>query len=146
MVVPIVPVVVNVPPVIGAVVATLVTDPLPPLPLVCSHPAVATDVQAGAAVPETALQTYSLWFVVSVNKSPGRFPVTDPGAAVPRNFCGTLVVSRLIVPVAVIGPPRIGEVVATLETVPPPLPTAVPFMYSPAALIVPAPLSPPVTV
>jgi hypothetical protein len=54
-----------------------------------SHPAVATDVQAGAAVPLGALQTYSLWFVVSVKKSPGRLVATEPGAEVPKNFCAT---------------------------------------------------------
>src|SRR5450759_662056 len=46
--------------------ATTVTEPPPPS--TCSHPAAVTEVQAGAAVPLGALQTYSWWFVVSVAK------------------------------------------------------------------------------
>src|ERR1019366_4616344 len=57
-----------------------------PPPFTSSHPAAVTEVHAGAAVPEGALQTYSLWAVVSVKKSPGRLVATLPGAEVPKNF------------------------------------------------------------
>src|ERR1019366_4684688 len=67
-------------------------------------------------------QTYSLWAVVSVNRSPGRLAGVLAGAAVPKNFCATFVVSSAIVPVPVIGPPVIGPVVAILLTVPLPPP------------------------
>jgi hypothetical protein len=64
---------------------TLETAPPPPA-FNSVHPPVVTDVHAGAEVPLVALHQYSLWFVVSLNKSPGRFPATLPGAAVPKNF------------------------------------------------------------
>jgi hypothetical protein len=84
-----------------------------PAPFVNIQPAAVTEVQAGVAVAAGALHTYSLWLAVSVNESPGRLPATLPGAAVPKNFCVTLVVSSAIVPLPVIGPPVIGPVVFT---------------------------------
>jgi hypothetical protein len=127
---------------------TEVTVPLPPATFSSSHPAAVTDVQAGAAVPAGALQTYSLCAVVSVNRSPGRFVATLPGAAVPKNFWATLVVSSAMVPVPVIVPPVIGPVVAMLVTVPdpPPLPPAgndeavAPLAPYPRIVPVPVPL------
>jgi hypothetical protein len=59
---------------------------------------------------------------VSVKKSPGKLPVTDPGADVPKNFCGTFVVSKLIAGVVLLPLETIGEVPVTPVTVPvPPL-------------------------
>ena len=54
--------------------------------------------------------------------------------------------AKPIVPVVVIVPPVIPLLVAMLVTVPVVVLTAVPLMYNPPALIVPAPFDPPVTV
>src|SRR5271157_680667 len=83
------------------------------------QPPAVTLVQAGAAVPDGAPQMYSLLWVVSVNRSPGRLPVTLPGAEVPKNFWGTLVVSSDI---AGVDPKLeiIGLVPVTAVTLPPP--------------------------
>jgi hypothetical protein len=103
---------------IGLVAVTAVT--VPPVE-VKSHPPAETVVQAGAAVPEGAPQTYSLWAVVSVKRSPGKLVATLPGAAVPKNFWGTFVVSKLITGV-VLPLETIGLVAVTAVTVPLPPP------------------------